>query len=75
MFFNIHLNDAISKERIEEISGKISELFGKTKSMRPRAYDFKRIQINNMFILASALILLIAVVNISVYSRYLFQKA
>ena len=58
-FFNIHLNDAISKERIEEISSKISELFGKTKGMHtPEPMTLKRIQINNMFILA----------------RYLFKK-
>ena len=74
-FFNIHLNDAISKERIEEISSKISELFGKTKGMHtPEPMTLKRIQINNMFILASALILLMAIVNISVYFRYLFKK-
>ena len=74
-FFNIHLNDAISKERIEEISSKICELFGKTKGMHtPEPMTLKRIQINNMFILASALILLMAVVNISVYFRYLFKK-
>ena len=73
--FNIRLNDAISQQRIKEISAKINELFPEAKSLtEPKPITLLQIQIDNMFIFTSAFILLIAVVNISVYFSFLFKK-
>lgn len=73
--FNIRLNDAISQQRIKEISAKINELFPETQSLsEPKPQTLLQIQIDNMFIFTSAFILLIAVVNISVYFSFLFRK-
>ena len=73
--FNITLNNAISHERIKEISAKISEIFPENKELsEPEPTTLLTIQIDNMFIFTSAFILLIAVVNISVYFSFLFRK-
>ena len=74
-WFNIELIDSVSLERIEEIKSRIITLFGQTESLSvPVPETLMEIQIDNMFIFASAAILLIAVVNISVYFRYIFKK-
>lgn len=72
---NISLNSAISHERINEISAKVRELFPETMELvEPEPETLLKIQIDNMFIFTSAFILLIAVVNISVYFSFLFRK-
>lgn len=74
-WFGIELNEAVSGQRIEEISSKIAELFGGVKHISaPEPLTLKKLQINNMFIFISLLIMLISVVNISVYYRYIFKK-
>ena len=71
----IDLNSAISSERIHEISAKVHELFPECIELdEPEPETLLKIQIDNMFIFTSAFILLIAVVNISVYFSFLFRK-
>ena len=74
-YFTITLNDAVSQNRITDINNKIYELFGEPDDISsPEPVTLMQIQIDNMFIFTSAFILLIAVVNISVYFRYIFKK-
>ena len=74
-YFSIVLKDAVGQDRIKQISSKITELFGQPRELsEPQPLTLMQIQIDNMFIFTSAFILLIAVVNISVYFRYIFKK-
>lgn len=74
-FFTIELRDGADVDRISQIKDEMTELFGTPMATEePEPVTLMNLQIDNMFIFTSAVILLIAVVNIGVYFRYVFKK-
>ncbi|WP_028508798.1 FtsX-like permease family protein [Ruminococcus sp. NK3A76] len=74
-YFTIKLRDGADVDRISQIKDEMTELFGTPMATEePEPVTLMNLQIDNMFIFTSAVILLIAVVNIGVYFRYVFKK-
>ena len=67
------LKEQPTKEKIEEIQNKFTELFGVSVPILPEAKDLMDVQINNMFYLYAVLIAIIIVLNLSLYFNYIFN--
>ncbi len=63
-----------TKDKIDEINDFCSETFGFVSVDTPEASKLLDIQINNMFCLYSALIVVILILNLSLYFRFVFQS-
>ena len=68
-----YLKEQPTKEKIEEIQNKFTELFGVSVPILPEAKDLMDVQINNMFYLYAVLIAIIIVLNLSLYFKYIFN--
>lgn len=67
------LKEQPTKEKIEEIQNKFTELFGVSVPILPEPKDLMDVQINNMFYLYAVLIAIIIVLNLSLYFKYIFN--
>ena len=73
-YFQFFVNSPPTKEKVDQINQHIENIFGVKPFYTPEPIDLMKKQENSTFYVYAILIVIIAVINLSMYFRYLTEK-